>query len=406
MNKRNLFLWSLYDFANSIIYISFVLYFAQWIVIDGGLSDFWYNALFAIATILLFFSAPQLAALTDKHGGRKYFLSISTILTAIFYGFAAILAGTVGSSVVIIAILFLIGQYFYQLSFVFYNPMLAEIADKEHRAKASGLGQLANSLGQAVGVLIALPFAATRTGPLLPSVIAFFLCALPLMLWYKENKPWEKHIPFSVVRAETFLFKKKVWAFFATSVAAPVLIAFFFFNDAFITVTNNYSLYMQRVFEVSDTKKSILLLLIIAMSSIGGIIAGWISTRIGLLRTLKYLLLLWAIALPVIAFTTNFILFATLTAFVGLLIGSTFSTTRAYLSTILKEEEMGYGFSFYTICERFANLFGPISWGLIVTGMHASSTAYRTAMSVMTVFVIVGLVLVSKWTRETKTETI
>ena len=40
MDKRNLFVWSLYDFANSIIYVNVLLYFAQWMVIDAGLPDF------------------------------------------------------------------------------------------------------------------------------------------------------------------------------------------------------------------------------------------------------------------------------------------------------------------------------------------------------------------------------
>ncbi len=116
MNKKKLFLWSLYDFANSIVFINFLLYFTQWIVVDGGLSDFWYNAIFAISTVLLFLSAPILASFTDKHGGRKFFLNISTIGTFVTYGLAAFLAGIDNPNIFIIAMLFLMVQYFYQLS--------------------------------------------------------------------------------------------------------------------------------------------------------------------------------------------------------------------------------------------------------------------------------------------------
>lgn len=41
-NKKNVFLWALYDFANSIISIVFFLYFAQWIVVDRGVLDFYF----------------------------------------------------------------------------------------------------------------------------------------------------------------------------------------------------------------------------------------------------------------------------------------------------------------------------------------------------------------------------
>ncbi|MEK6889091.1 MAG: hypothetical protein AABW80_03200 [Nanoarchaeota archaeon] len=39
--KRNVFLWTLYDFANSIFSIVFFLYFAQWIVIEQGIAIFY-----------------------------------------------------------------------------------------------------------------------------------------------------------------------------------------------------------------------------------------------------------------------------------------------------------------------------------------------------------------------------
>ncbi|MDP2670620.1 MAG: MFS transporter [bacterium] len=342
MHKKNLFLRSLYDFANSIVFINFLLYFAQRIVIDGGLSDFRYNAIFAITTVLLFLSAPMLAAYTDKHGGRKFFLNISTTGTFVSYGLAALLATTGGASIFIIALLFLIGQYFYQLSFVFYNPMLGEIADVTHRARASGIGQFANALGQAAGLLITLPLADSRTAPLLPAVGIFFVLALPMMIFFQENKKRDRALSFSTMRTETAMFRKKIVLFFTLSVATPVLLAFFFFNDALITVSNNYSIYMERVFSIADTTKSLLLLSILAMSAIGGVIAGWLGDKIGLLKTLKLILLLRVVALPTIALTSNFIVFAMITALVGLLIGSVFSTTRAYVSTLLAEEEMGY----------------------------------------------------------------
>src|SRR3989344_672085 len=183
MNKKNLFLWSLYDFANSIVYISFLLYFAQWLVVDAKLSDLWYNSLFAIATVLLLFSAPLLAARVDKRGGGKFFLNWATIGTAAGYGCATTFAYLGTGYVIPAAAAFLVGQYFYQLSFVFFTPMLVQIAEPTHRARASGIGQFANALGQITGVLISLPFTSSHTGPLIPSILIFFILALPMMLW-------------------------------------------------------------------------------------------------------------------------------------------------------------------------------------------------------------------------------
>ena len=401
MNKRNLFLWSLYDFANSIIYVNFLLYFAQWLVIDGGLSDFWYNPIFAIATVLLLFSAPMLAAQTDRNGGKKYFLNLATVGTFIAYGLAVWLAYRGAEYVVWSAAFFLVGQYFYQLAFVFYNPMLAEIADDKHRARASGIGQFANAAGQVFGIAATLSLAGTRLGPLLPSLIGFFVLALPMMIFYKESRIPPTPLKFSELRSDATVYLKRFRGFFAFSVATPMLIAFFLFNDALLTLSNNYSLILERVFATPDTTKSLLLMGILVMSAIGGIVFGWIADRLGALKTLKIILFGWIVALPLLAVAPTFTIFAIVTIPVGLLIGSLFAVCRAYISTLLPKEDMAYGFSFYTLAERFATFIGPLTWGTIIALGGASNLSYRIAIVAMAVFVLAGLLVLLRFRRET-----
>lgn len=399
MKKKQLFLWSLYDFANSIVFINFLLYFSQWLVIDGGLSDFWYNAIFAIATLLLLLSAPSLATLTDKHGGRKFFLNISTTGTFIFYGLSALLAWSSPSNVFVITLCFLLGQYFYQLSFIFFNPMLSDIADESHRGRASGIRQFSNALGQLFGLVMTFAFSESRLIPALLSVPAFFILALPMMIYFKEDKLREKLIGIQTIKTETKTFIKKFTAFFAVSAATPLLLSFFFFNDALVTISNNYSIYMERVFAVPDSTKSLLLMAVVVMSGIGGFIAGWVGDRIGNLRTLKYILILWAIALPIIAIVPNIISLGIVSVVVGLLLGSVWTVSSAYLSTLLSKEEMGYGFSFYTLAERFATLLGPLTWGGIILFLGTKAASYRIAMAIMAIFVIIGLIILHYWKR-------
>jgi Na+/melibiose symporter-like transporter len=89
MQKKQIFLWALYDFANSVVFANFLLYFSKWLVLEGGLSDLSYNAIFAVCAILLFFSAPALASYTDRFGQLKKFLNYATVGVAIFYGLSA-----------------------------------------------------------------------------------------------------------------------------------------------------------------------------------------------------------------------------------------------------------------------------------------------------------------------------
>ena len=390
MNKKNLFLWSLYDFANSIVYISFLLYFAQWLVVDAKLSDLWYNALFAIATLLLLFSAPFLAARVDKRGGGKFFLQWATIGTAAGYGCATMFAYLGTGYVVPAAAAFLVGQYFYQLSFVFFTPMLVQIAEPGHRARASGIGQFANALGQITGVLIALPFASSHTGPLVPSVLIFFILALPMLLWFKESRTQELQVP---TKDPIGSFFKKTSTFITTSTAASFLLAYFFFNDAIITLSNNYAIVLQRVFDTPDLYKSLLLLAILIMSAIGGVIAGLVADRVGAFKTLVGLLVCWVVMLPLLAVAPTFAVFAALTIPVGLLIGSSYSTARVYMTELLLPEEMTYGFSFFTLFERFASIVGPLTWGVTVALFGNGTLSYRAAIGAMAVLMFIGLVI-------------
>ena len=129
------------------------------------------------------------------------------------------------------------------------------------------------------------------------------------------------------------------------------------------------------------------------MSAIGGITFGWIADRLGSLVALKIILAGWLIVLPLLAFAPTFTLFAILSVPVGLLIGSVFAVSRAYLSTLLPKEDMGYGFSFYTLAERFATFVGPLTWGAIITLGGASQLSYRVAIMSMAVFVLAGLLV-------------
>jgi len=171
-----------------------------------------------------------------------------------------------------IALCFILGQYFYQLSFVFYNPLVEDIADTKHCARAFGIGQFSNCIGQISGLLVALPFIViSRLAPLIPSIIIFIILSIPMLIWFKETKKQHQNIPI-INTISPHISKKKIILFFTTSLAAPLIIAFFFFNDAFLTVTNNYGIFLEKVFAVTDSTKSILLILIIVASAIGGII--------------------------------------------------------------------------------------------------------------------------------------
>jgi MFS-type transporter involved in bile tolerance (Atg22 family) len=92
------------------------------------------------------------------------------------------------------------------------------------------------------------------------------------MIYFVDSKPKENRLNISILKEGEKEYFRKMKIFFSFSIAVPMLVAFFFFNDALITLTNNYPIYMERVFGISDNVKNYLLLAVLLMSATGGIV--------------------------------------------------------------------------------------------------------------------------------------
>lgn len=136
-----------------------------------------------------------------------------------------------------------------------------------------------------MGLFISLPFASGaiylmgesgRAQTFLPSVILFFLLSLPFILFFKlpyANEDKQK--------INLFLEYKNQWAKFKDLIKDRnmkiFLISYFFFNDAIITASNNFPIFLQSVYNVSDKVKSMILLGILVTSVFGALFSGWVS---------------------------------------------------------------------------------------------------------------------------------
>lgn len=398
--KRNVFLWILYDFANSIVSIVFFLYFAQWIVIDRGVPDLYFNLTFTISAVLLLFTVPLTGTLLDKFLRRITGLRYTTIFTTVFYGVCALFA--VSDNTVGALIFFTLGLYSYLLSFTFYTPLINDISKQGKRGLVSGLGISANYLGQITGLIIALPlstgsvsfFGSTpRAETLLPSVLVFFILSLPMLVLFREPKRPKEKLRFDS-RLKEMVTETKL--LFSLSSVSLFLFAYFLFNDAILTAANNFPIFVEQVWGVSDTVKTYILLGILITSAIGGILSGFIADKFGHKRTLMFVLAGWVIILPFIGFINNFALFVTATAIMGLWFGSNWTVSRSVMCYVAPKGKHNLAFAYFGLAERASSFIGPIVWGLIVTNLVSiGSYRYRVATLAVTGFIILGIIVLS-----------
>ncbi len=402
---KNIFLWTLYDFANSLVSIVFFLYFAQWIVIERGLPDIWFNLTFTVSTLFLIAVAPFMGVLLDKHLRRIVGLRWTTLGVTVLYGLCAIFA--IQQFDIWALLFFTLGMFMYQLTFTFYTPLIQDIATPERRGRVSGYGIAANYLGQFTGLLFVLPFsngtwswfsASPRVETLLPAVIVFILVSLPMLIFFNEPRKARHHESHShtLISSVKELILKTKQLYIVPGVGMFIL-AYFFFNDAILTASNNFPIFMQQVWGVSDTTKTYILLGIILTSAVGGLVSGIIADKFGHKRTLFYILVGWVFILPFIGFVQNFILFVVATTIMGLWFGSNWAVSRSTMSELIPAGSDNLAFAYFNIIERTSSLVGPVVWGLVVTGLVSmGSYRYRLATLAVTVFILLGLWALSK----------
>lgn len=389
--RANVLLWVLYDFANSFIYIAFFLYYSQWVVIDSGIPDFWFNACFAIVALLLLFTAPFIGSRLDGAWSNIRGLRITTVLIVMSYAITALLAlqGLAAWSLVS----FTVGLYFFILSFVFYTPLLFSIATNKNRGLVSGLGFMGNFIGLILGLFLTLPFATgqlsifggdNRVETILPALGVFLLFALPMLSFFKEQSQVNE------VREEN-VFKKTMSLFSSRNITLFV-IAFMLFYGAVQTVSNNFPIMLENLWQVADTTKSFIIMATIALSALGSIVAGrlidmygWKTIALGTLSSGFVVLLLMASA-------GNLTLFLAYTMVASVLVGAIMTMARVTMSHLLPATDQNFGFSYFTIIERASTIATPLIWGLIVSGLVSLEGAqYRIAIGAMAVFILTSL---------------
>lgn len=403
--KKNIFLWSLYDFANSIIMIVFLFYFSQWLVVDSGRPDWWYNATLVISSILFVITAPLLAHRLDGHGRKLSGVRRTSILLFFFYLSTALVMLFAPSHALLATILFTISMYMYLLSFIYYTPMINDLCNDENRGWVSGLGLGANYVGQVFGLLVTLPFATGviylfgahgRAQTLIPAIILFALSAIPLMLWYKEPDRGQVGSRPSICDEykNILMTIKKV---FSIRNLALLLVAYFLFSDATLTFSNNFPIFLQKVWNVSDNIKTYLTGGILILSAIGSVIFGKIADKKGTKFTLSLILIAWIILFPLLAFAPSFNIIAVVCLIAGIFFGPVWGVSRAMVSEFAPKEIEGSAFGFYTLAERFATFIGPIVWSITLsaTASHGNES-YSYALVSMGILVIISLVFVRR----------
>jgi UMF1 family MFS transporter len=394
-NKWKIFVWALYDFANtsfSIVVVTaiFAVYFKKTIANGQAIGDLYWSLATSVSMIITAFISPILGAIADHSAGKKRFLLFFTILCIIG---TASLYFTGSGEILFAMIIFILANVGFEAALVFYDAFLPELTESKNFGRVSGYGFAMGYLGSFATLAIAFPLIKNEmVKETFPIAALFFLVfAIPIFLFLRDNRK-------SVVLKESYLkigFNRvynTITHLRNYKNLTLFLLAFFFYIEGVNTVIFFAGNYASSTIGFSETEVLIFFLTVQSTAILGSILFGVLSDSYGQKNTIIISLLLWLITVGyafLVKDKTNFYIVGLLA---GSVMGATQSTSRSLMSKLTPEDKKTEFFGFYSFFGKSSAVLGPLVFGLVsyITGSQ------RVAILSITIFFIIGLVILTK----------
>lgn len=420
-DRRTIFGWAMYDWANS-AYITagslvFAIYFADTIFPEGGFSIFgaavdaeaFFGILVGTGALLLFLAMPILGAVADHSNSKKRLLQTFAYTGATFAVLTALPgAGNLGLAVLVA----LMAQIGFVSANVMYEGFLPELStpDTIDRISAKGF-----ALGYAGGGIhlafsLALLFFADPLG--LEEATAQRIVIVSAGIWWAGFATFsfsrlrdsgerralpDQHGVASRLLGYGRLGIDRTWR--TTRQLAGFrqlllfIVAFLFYNDGVQTVIRITPVYASETLDLSTTTIAAVFVVIQLVAFVGALAFGWLADRVGVKRAILISIVGWTFVtvggylLPSRQ-TAPFLL---LGAFAGLVLGGAQALSRSLYASMIPDEAPAEFFGFYSVFSKFSAIFGP----LIFAAVDIATGSARFAILFLTAFFVIGGLLLS-----------
>jgi MFS transporter, UMF1 family len=423
-DKREIFGWLMYDWANSAFYTTVVSVLIQpyltnlaqvavgknGIVLDFGFlgtvkAESLTSFCLGLSIFLQIFLLPVLGAIAD-------YTNLKKTLMAFFCYFGVFASGLLffitGDNYLLGSGLLMISNICFAAANVFYNAFLVDLTTEDKRDKISSYGFASGYIGGLIVLFLNLGLINFHAFFGLEKGMAVRISMLSASLWWGifamftfyliKTRNATKVVPKSqnlvtVGFGEVWmtlkeLIKLRYTCFF--------LIGYLFYNDGIQTVILNSSNFLSQELFVSRGKEIeetfLLIVFIIAQFSalIGAIVFERISRFLGAKRTILVCLSIWCgIVIFAYGFLDTVMQAYIMSVFIGLVLGSTQALSRSLFSQMIPESREASFFGIYEISEKGTSWIG----NLIFTVVFGLTGSFRYAILALIVLFIAGFII-------------
>ncbi|MFD2171596.1 MFS transporter [Tumebacillus lipolyticus] len=419
--------WAMYDLANTIFSMNIVSrYFPLFITETLGQPDIVFSIAVSISMVLIALLSPIFGVLIDVRQKKRPFLLLYSLLSIAATAAIGLVGQALGTHPSILYVglgLFILANFAYNASLIFYNAQITDLGSRREMGRISGFGVAMGYVGTIIGLLSIEPFvtgkvpewlstalllapvdeaskAGVNLNAFVPTALLFLIFSLPIFFLVKDRRE-------QAIGGETFqgsIFKEgyaRVWRTYKSAKEYRglfrFLIAYFFFTDAINTVIAFMSVYAQGVMGLSASELTMFLLVATAFAVIGSFLMGFVTDKIGSKRSIYLVLWLWVAALTLAATSNSMPLFWVTGILIGIGMGSTWVSTRTLIVELSPPEKRGEFFGLFSLSGKVSAIIGPLVWGVITyTLRDYGDLGSRIAIFSLLLFVLIGMWLMRK----------
>jgi UMF1 family MFS transporter len=404
-NKRSIYSWAMYDWANSafattVIAGFFPIFFKQYwgAGADAAVSTMRLGTANSLSSIVVAVLAPVLGAIADQGSSKKKFLSYFAMMGIVMTGALFFVAKGAWPIAVLVYVTAAVG---FESANSFYDSLLVSVASERRSDVISALGYAFGYLGG--GLLFALNVMMTLKPELfglrdaahavrlsfLSVAIWWAVFSIPILLFVKEP-PGHKHKGWSAVTAGFRQFKATFNHLRELRFLFLMLLGYWFYIDGVHTITRmavDYGLSLG--FEANSLIVALLITQFVGFPA--AIVFGRIGERYGAKLGIYIGIFIYVAVCIWAYFMKSVTEFYVLAATVGLVLGGIKSLSRSLYSRLIPRNNAAEFFGFYNMLGKFAAVIGPVLMGSV--GLLTGNPRF-SVLSVIVLFII-GAVFLS-----------
>ena len=424
-DKREIFGWAMYDWANSAFsttigtvflgpYVASLAAKAASLSQDGmarilGIpvaadSFFPYCISFSVGMQVLFL--PILSAIADYSHRRKQmmqlFATIGAVATILMF-FTTAPVWWLGG------LLFIVANLAFGAAMVFYNSYLPDIASEDQRDRVSSYGWAMGYLGDGLLLVLNLILYLMSDKIGIPKDLAVRINLASAGIWWLTFSffTWTRlrtrHAVKQLPKGETYVRVgfKQLWSTIKEMKNFPetlkYLLAYFLYNDGIQTVIAISSTFaaaplLRGGVGMDQSTLIIVILMIQFMAFFGALLWGKLAGWVGAKRSIITSLVIWS-GVTIYAYfglkgPSRVLEFFILGAVIALVLGGSQAISRSLYAQIIPSGKQAEYYSFYEISERGTSWIGPLLFGLV----NQLTGSLRPAILSLIFFFVMGLI--------------